>query len=340
MKVVKEDNPALHSGSVKKMLPKYLAGGIPYSTNTGSNTPCEFSNGIYLFLLFISLLFGYSFSSFAYSVRIYPVREYPAASRGGIPYSTNTGSNTPCEFSNGIYPGESPEAEIRAFNIVFCPLHYRDNRAFLKDTGTALDRLKKTVPFNEFTDKIMPYYVELFGEEEDKIFKKTGGFPPLKVRQDFLDSIKARLKSNYKLIIIDAKGSTSCAELSSVNKLSLIILGRARYKSKSSFAKGFLHELGHSLGLRDECIHCRRVQRGFPNCARTKEEAKEWWSKLLGKSFRLSYIQGCCGRWDCFRPAIASLMNNPDKAKGFGRVNEEYLRRELISILPSLPPRR
>ena len=35
--------------------------------------------------------------------RFYPVRKYPLACQRVIPNFTNTGVNTPCEFSNGIY---------------------------------------------------------------------------------------------------------------------------------------------------------------------------------------------------------------------------------------------
>lgn len=150
------------------------------------------------------------------------------------------------------------------------------------------------------------------------------------MRRDFLNDLLTYLKSNYKLIIIDASGSVSTAELSSPDKLSLVILGRARYEDSSSFAKGFLHELGHSLGLRDECVDCQQLcPPGPPNCATTKEEAENWWGDLVGKEQRVNYISGCCGNKEYIRPTIASLMNNPDKAEDFGPVNERYLRKIL-----------
>ncbi|MDD5592724.1 MAG: hypothetical protein PHV44_05475 [Candidatus Omnitrophica bacterium] len=159
-------------------------------------------------------------------------------------------------------------------NLVFCPLHYSDRDDSSKDIGVILERLKKARPFDEFTDVINAWQVQMPLDEGEKNFKKAQGFPPLKVRQDFLDGIKNKLKSEYKLIIIDAQGSVSCAELSSRDKLSLVILGRARYANAQSFSKGFLHELGHSLGLRDECIDCGKLcPPGPPNCATTKEEA-------------------------------------------------------------------
>jgi len=220
--------------------------------------------------------------------------------------------------------------DIKPLKLVFCPLNYSNKESFLKDLSVLTQRLKKTPPFEEVSDKIGFYYLDL-KKGEKSIFKETHTFPPIKVRQAFLDAIFSYLKSNYKLIIIDAQGSISCAELSSIDKLSLIILGKARYaQSSGSFAKGFLHELGHSLGLRDECVDCNQLSpAGEPNCATTKEEAQKWWGDLVGKSAEVNYIRGCCGNRNYIRPTIVSIMNNPDKAEDFGPVNERYLREQI-----------
>ena len=222
-----------------------------------------------------------------------------------------------------------PSQNQRSLKLVFCPLNYSSKEDFLKDVGFLIQRLKKTSPFEEVSDKIGFYYVDL-KEEEKSIFKETNSFPPLGVRRDFLDGILSYLKSKYKLVIIDASGSVSCAELSSIDKLSLIILGKARYSQSGSFAKGFLHELGHSLGVHDECVDCQQLSPvGEPNCATNKEEAQKWWGDLVGKSPEVNYIRGCCGNKNYIRPTIASLMNDPDKAEDFGLVNERYLRKIL-----------
>jgi len=193
----------------------------------------------------------------------------------------------------------------------------------------AFRRLKQTKPFDE-SDSLKIWYINFSKKEEGVIFKPTSAFPPLKVRRDFLENIRQQLKSNYKLVIIDAQGLVSCAELSLPDKMSLIILGKKRYADSASFAKGFLHELGHSLGLRDEGMDSdSSCPPGPPNCAATKEQALNWWGDLVGKDERVNYIAGCCGNKDYIRPTIASYMNNPDKAGDFGPVNERYLRKIL-----------
>lgn len=220
-----------------------------------------------------------------------------------------------------------------AFSLIFCPLGYQDKEIFLQDIDALVKRLKITKPFVGFTDTIGIWQIDITQAEEKDFFKKTQGFPPLKVRQDFLDGIFKRLKSNFKLIILDENNFVSCAELSSPDKLSLIILGRRRYKNEDSFTKGFLHELGHSFGLRDECVDCAQLSlAGPPNCAATKEEAQKWWGDFVGKVAGVNYIRGCCGNKDYIRPVIASFMNDADKAEDFGPVNERYLKNILEGL--------
>mgnify|MGYP003392826462 CR=1 FL=1 len=215
-------------------------------------------------------------------------------------------------------------------NLVFCVINCSDKDEPAKTIEVFRQRLARTKPFDAFIESMGFYYINLTPKEEQLIFKNTTGFPPLKVRQDFLNNISTYFKSNYKLIIIDVTGSVFCAELSSIDKVSLIILGKLRYKGQNSFAKSFLHELGHSLGLRDECLDCAQLSpAGEPNCAATKEEAQKWWGDLAEQTERVDYINGCCGNKNYFRPTIASLMNDSDKAEDFGPVNERYLKKVL-----------
>lgn len=243
--------------------------------------------------------------------------------------------SSPC-FAYRIEPclGRSARDKNK-LNLVFSPLNYPGNRSFSKDIDILLQRLKQTPPFAEFMDRISVWRIKLSQSEEKTFFKPAQGIPPFWVRQDFIDGISNYLKSNYKLIIIDALGSVSCAELSTPDKISLVILGKNRYTNSQSFAKGFLHELGHSLGLRDECFDCAQLcAPGGPNCAANQKEAEKLWGDLVvgDLSTRVNYINGCCGNKDYIRPTIASLMNDPDKAEDFGPVNERYLSEVLKQI--------
>jgi hypothetical protein len=229
------------------------------------------------------------------------------------------------------YAGEPVSKTDARFNLVFCPLNYPDQESFQEDIQALIRSLRKVKPFNEL-NSFSFHYINLSKEEASVIFKPSQNLPPIRVRKDFINDLSLKLKTVYKLIILDARGSVSCSELSSADKTSLIVLGRSRYKDKDSFVKGFLHELGHSLGLRDESPGAQAAlcPPGPPNCAVTKEEARSWWGDLItGQDSRVGYFEGCCGNRDYFRPTIASLMNDPDKAGDFGPVNERYLREAL-----------
>lgn len=230
-----------------------------------------------------------------------------------------------------------PQEPGKTLTLVFCPINYRILNNFIKDGETLVRKLKITRPFDE-SNNIRFWYINLSPQEASRIFKSSLGFPPLKIREDFILKISLKLNSVYKLVIIDAQGSTSCAELSYLDKTSLIILGRARYRDRNSLAKGFLHELGHSLGLRDESPNgqASRCAPGTPNCAVSMEEAERWWGDLAGKDGRTDYIFGCCGNMSYIRPTIASLMHDSEKAEDFGPVNERYLRKELDSLKTAL----
>lgn len=231
------------------------------------------------------------------------------------------------------YPRGADLSSHYILNLVFCPLNYQNKDNFLRDIEALKQRLSKTKPFDE-CNNLKFWYINLSQKEESRVFKPASVFPFLKVHKDFFADISTKLKSVYKLVIVDASAGIFAAEISSSEKISLIILGRARYKDSNGFARSFLHELGHSLGLRDEGLNSEAALclPGPPNCASLKEEAEKWWGDLAAGNDRVGYISGCCGNKNYIRPTIASLMNNPEKANDFGPVNERYLRKELRGI--------
>lgn len=220
-------------------------------------------------------------------------------------------------------------------NIVFTGLQYPQQGLFIKDTECIQAKLFSLKPFAELKEQIQIHYLVLDNNEEGVFFKQRQGTPPVVVRKDLLKKIAEQVGQAFKLVILDYQGSNTCAELSSIDRMSVIVVGRRRYVTDKDFVKGFLHELGHSLGLRDECIHCAKVEMGYPNCAPDIGTAKKWWGEFVGKKSTVDYVGGCCGQYECVRPTIASLMNDTDKASSYGFVNEEYIRREFQRIINS-----
>ncbi|OPX28089.1 MAG: hypothetical protein B1H08_06570 [Candidatus Omnitrophica bacterium 4484_171] len=214
-------------------------------------------------------------------------------------------------------------------NLVFVSLSYQREDNFKKDISSILARLKKTSPFREFKS-LKVYLLDASPEERTVLFKKSESFPFLKVKNSLIQDIKSRIGGVYKLVLLNKQGDTSAAELSNIRNISLIILGKSSYGGKNRLSKVFLHELGHSLGLREENPGSSQpIIPGEPNCASDKETAKKWWGDMVKGNSAIGYFEIYSAGRKFIKPTRRSIMNNPLKSSGYGPVNERYLRREL-----------
>lgn len=217
-----------------------------------------------------------------------------------------------------------PSASLQ---LIVLPLHYQDLRAFGADVEALTDALRHASPFHELSDGRISWELLAPLADEATALVPVNGTPPLAIRLDVIKRLDAAHPAPYKLVVLDATGRRSCAELSELSRRSVIILGSHGFRTSTLLGRGFLHELGHALGLRDECVRCAATgDAGFPNCARTRAEAEAWWGSLVGVEPRVDFFSGCAGRKDYVRPTMASLMNDPAHAGDFGAVNERYLR--------------
>ena len=214
-------------------------------------------------------------------------------------------------------------------NLVFVEINLPFQPLDIVDITLLAEKLEKTTPFNEFTDHIAIWQVKLSDEETATFFQYRPDFPYLSVRQDFLDSLVSKINEPFKLVIIGDAGFNCSAELSSPNQTSLIFLNKQQYPQDEIFSRSFLHEFGHSLGLRDEGEYSHKSEAGPPNCAQTKEDAVSWWGGLVGKEKGVNYFGGCCGSRNYIRPTVQSVMNDFKKSGDYGVVNVRYLREAL-----------
>jgi len=231
----------------------------------------------------------------------------------------------------------STGSSVHKLNLVFVPLNYPDREDFLKDREKLAQRLQKAAPFNEFPDAVKFWDLAMDERQSRKFLIFQKALPPVRVDAGFLKQIFKKIGANYKLILVDNTGTVDCPELSSPEATSILIVGRRHFDQEPFLKSAFFHELGHSLGLRDESpkSYAQSCAPGYPNCAASKEEAAKWWGALLGKGATVRFFHGCCGRADHFRPTEASLMNDVYYASNFGPVNEAYLRKVLKGYRPS-----
>lgn len=107
----------------------------------------------------------------------------------------------------------------------------------------------------------------------------------------------------------------------------------------------FLHELGHSFGLRDEYARQRpeeaiidansaaapssnvAYQAAQPNCAIDKATAEQWWGAYItAKVTGVGLYSGCAGKTSYYYPVQNTLMSDDPQVETYGRVSEDYLR--------------
>ncbi len=110
----------------------------------------------------------------------------------------------------------------------------------------------------------------------------------------------------------------------------------------------FLHELGHSFGLRDEYAFQRKqsgvidsaaanatsssvaYQPAQPNCAPDEATAQKWWGAYIAANVPGVGLQpGCAGKPTYYFPQTGTLMSDNPQVATYGRVSEDYLRGSL-----------
>jgi len=215
------------------------------------------------------------------------------------------------------------------FNLVFVPLDYSGDDEIEGDISSITTRLKSISPFNKFNG--FRFFLLIFdGQKSGDIFEESKTFPYLKIRNDFIQELKDKIGGNYKLVILNKQGNASGAELSSIKETSIIILGKNSFGEKNRLTKAFLHEFGHSLGLREEySTSIQEIIPGKPNCALNKEIAVKWWGDVAEENSGVDYFQIKSNDKIFIKPTLRSIMNDPFKSYGYGPVNERYLCEEL-----------
>ncbi len=223
---------------------------------------------------------------------------------------------------------DSPKQQL-TINLVFAPLDYSGKEEIKEDVSLITTRLKSIFPFNEFNG--FRFFLLIFdGQKSGDIFEESKTFPYLKINNDFIQELNDEIRGNYKLVILNKQGNASGAELSNINETSIIILGKNSFGEKNRLAKAFLHEFGHSLGLREENpTSIQEIIPGKPNCALNKNIAVEWWGEIAEENSGVDYFEIKSNDKIFIKPTLRSIMNDPFKSYGYGPVNEQYLCEEL-----------
>jgi hypothetical protein len=171
----------------------------------------------------------------------------------------------------------------------------------------------------------------------------------LKCDKSLINDINKFGYDHFKLVIVSplnfVPNATEARGKNSVVYLSTYQGALTQDEINQFVSRFFMHELGHSLGLRDEYTRQRpsqaigdeqaatalsgniAYQPARPNCAPDEATAKQWWGAYLtAKIPDIGLFHGCAGRDTYVFPQKSTLMSDDPQIESYGRVSEDYLR--------------
>lgn len=222
--------------------------------------------------------------------------------------------------------------------ILFYYDGYADQSLALRHIGLLQGALKNVEPFK--SSKNLHTRVITSGSEKCKV--EQGPQKILRCDKSLIEDINKLNIKHFKLVVLSPKDFVPNARQAR-GKNSTIYLpafkGVLTDDELNVFlARFFLHELGHSLGLRDEYkfdrndnVSPERVsdniayQAAQPNCAPDKETAQKWWKEYETAGL-ITYENGCAGMERYVYPQKTTLMSVEPEPEAYGVVSEDYLR--------------
>ncbi len=142
-----------------------------------------------------------------------------------------------------------------------------------------------------------------------------------------LNPILARCGAgHFELVVLSARTFTSRAAIAVPSKSSAAFVST----SDDAWPRYLLHELGHTLGLRDERARLEAKSRSparmpGPNCTATRAEARRRWGDLIARG-EAGLHRGCAGHARWLRPDARTVMGFPRETTAFGAASTRYLR--------------
>lgn len=245
----------------------------------------------------------------------------------------------------GVVISELKKTHGRKFNIIFFYDGYQNQQDALLDIKVMQETLKSVEPFASLQDIIT---TKTMTSEGQKCQVQSGAKKLLVCDKEFVQSFNRLGIEHFKLVVLSpldfvpaatiARGKNSAIYISTFKEV------LTHGELNKFIGRFFIHELGHSLGLRDEYSRQRPAasiidkelalalssnkayQPAAPNCAPDEATAKSWWGEYIGVFKGVDIYPGCAGRDTYFYPQKGTLMSDNPQKEEFGRVSEDYLR--------------
>lgn len=231
------------------------------------------------------------------------------------------------------------------FNIIFFYDGYDDQKDALLYIKVMQEALDLVEPFKSLSGHIA---FKIFTTEGQKCHVEAGAKKILKCDQEMVESFNRLGIERFKLVVLSPLDFVPNAKVAR-GKNSAIYMptfqgALTQQELNRWLGQFFMHELGHSLGLRDEYSRQRPAESiidkesadqlssniayrpAKPNCAPDKETAKTWWGDYVGVFAGVDFYSGCAGRDTYYFPQENTLMSANPTTETFGQVSEDYLR--------------
>lgn len=262
----------------------------------------------------------------------------PTAALSVAPFLVLLVSALPAPAVYSALPQSAPVADDRSLHLVFYAHAFESREAFDAEVDFLVQALRSVEPWasHEF---IRTHRV--FGENPEvaHVVTEDRPHPALRIRPAINDELRPLGLARFKLVFLSRERFLSWANVTRGWEPSVVTLSVPpdRGAEEREFTgRVFLHELGHSFGLRDEMERgvialagSEGTLPGPPNCAPDHATAEAWWGGMVGQDPRVGYYSGCAGNPAYVRPTRTSLMNLADLASSpqdYGPVSERYLR--------------
>ncbi len=231
------------------------------------------------------------------------------------------------------------------FNLVFFYDGYQnqdDAMTNIKLMEAALDIVE---PFKSLKELIT---YKVFTTEGKKCNVVPGSKKLLSCDRAMVDSFNRLGIEHFKLVVLSPLDFTPNASVARGKNSAIYIPTLQGNLTKEEYNRWigqiFTHELGHSLGLRDEYSRSRppsaildynaynspssniAYQPAEPNCAPDLETAKQWWGNYTGVFSQVGFYPGCAARDSYYYPEEGTLMSAYATKESYGQVSEDYLR--------------
>ena len=239
---------------------------------------------------------------------------------------------------------ESNSEYKNKFTLVFFYDGYDSQEEALRFIAVMKNALELVEPFSSASN----IETKIFTTPGQKCHLKKTVKTLLECDKSLIESFNRLGIERFKLVILSPLNFVPSAKVAR-GKNSAIYMptyqGSLTREELTRFVRRFfIHELGHSLGLRDEYSRDRpkesiideqaanslssnvAYQPAKPNCAPDEDTAKKWWGEYLGVFEDVGVFPGCAGRTTYFFPEESTIMSDNSAKEGFGKVSEDYLR--------------